>query len=238
MESVNRWLKRQGIPPERHIVEQELDAWFGGQKPYHAAALGWLGLERLSQAQREDLSIRDARTFMRKVVDPAAKRLLGAVGKTDVRAAAERGPQAAGLAPPVAGRFRGDPGHPKNLVTRARMSIGQVAKTLEYLAAKAGLDGVEVGGPHDTAADVRIWREIVEDLNGRIARRKAAAVGPMLVASYASEFRMLAADEPMLGFGFMDERPGLRRGNLRPQTSPEELLEAMRHRASLRTAEP
>ena len=58
------------------------------------------------------------------------------------------------------------------------------------------------------------------------------------MASYSSDFHVLApglaTGEITLGFGLLDERPEFRQGNLRPQTSPEELLEAMRHRAAVR----
>jgi hypothetical protein len=58
------------------------------------------------------------------------------------------------------------------------------------------------------------------------------------VASYSSDFHVLApgraTGEITLGFGLLDERPEFRHGNLRPQTTPEEFLEAMRHRAALR----
>ncbi|MCX5683509.1 MAG: hypothetical protein NT049_07485, partial [Planctomycetota bacterium] len=64
---------------------------------------------------------------------------------------------------------------------------------------------------------------------------------PLLVSSYTSDFHVLApgaaTGEITLGFGLLDERPDYRRGNLRPQTSPEELLEAMRHRAAMRCKE-
>jgi len=60
------------------------------------------------------------------------------------------------------------------------------------------------------------------------------------VASYTSDFHVLApgraSGEITLGFGMLDERPGHRQGNLRPQTSPEELLDAMRRRAAMRSA--
>jgi hypothetical protein len=237
-ESVNRWLKRQGAPADRQIAERDLDAWFSGRRPYHPSALAYLAMDRLTPAQRESAAVRDARTMTRKVIDPAVKRIVGAVGKIDVRAAVDevrrqlasvRRSRAASVAILA---------HPKDLMTKAKMSLGLVAKTLEYLAAKVGLDGVEVGGPADTAGDVRIWREIVDDLNGRIARREVTAAGPLLVSSYASEFRLLAPGEPVMGLGMLSERQESKMGNLRPQGTPEELLEAMRHRASLRTAEP
>ena len=52
------------------------------------------------------------------------------------------------------------------------MSIGQVAKTIVYLVAKAGLDGIEIGCARDTEADVRVWCEIVEDVNAKITMLK------------------------------------------------------------------
>jgi hypothetical protein len=83
-----------------------------------------------------------------------------------------------------------------------------------------------------------VWREVVTDVNARIAEKSLAGPGPLLVASYASDFHVLApgrqTGELTLGFGVLDERPEFRRGNLQPQSTPEELLEAMRHRAMLR----
>jgi hypothetical protein len=239
LESVNRWLKRQGIPTSDHITVEELDAWFGGQKPYFPGTLAVLGLKRLSEAQREATGIRDPRLFNTKVVTPAIKRLAAAPARVDLaEATADARKQLAALR-----RARADSvailSHPKELVTKGRMSIGQVAKTIEYLVAKAGLDGIEIGCARDTEADVRVWREIVEEIDAKIARRTIAAPGPLIVASYTSDFHVLApgrdSGEITLGFGLLDERPDHRRGNLRPQTSPEELLEEMRHRAALRS---
>ena len=239
LESVNRWLKRQGIAAEQQITVQELDAWFGGQKPYFPGTLAVLGLKRLGARQREELGLRDPRAFHTKVITPAIKRLSDEEPPRSMAAATgEVRKQLTALR-----RAKADSvailSHPRELVTKARMSIGQVATTLEYLTKKAGLDGVEIGCARDTEADVRMWREIVEDLNDRIARKELAAPGPLLVASYTSDFHVLApgtaTGEITLGFGLLDERTEFRRGNLRPQTTPEELLEVMRHRAALRS---
>jgi hypothetical protein len=243
LESVNRWMKRQGLPSDQAITQTELSQWFGGQEPYFPGPLALMGLQRLSDRQRETLAIRDARAFNVKVITPALKRLGdGMSGRADLAVATEavrkqlaavRRSRAASVAILA---------HPKDLMTKAKMSLGQVARTIEYLTAKAGLDGVEIGSARDTAGDVRIWMEIVADINGKIARKEIAAPGPLLVASYASDAHILApgriSGEFTPGFGVLDGRPDYRHGNLRPQTSPEELLEAMRHRASLRTAEP
>jgi len=239
LESVNRWLKRQGIPSQDHITVEELDAWFGGQKPYFPGTLAVLGLKRLSEDQREATGIHDPRLFNTKVVAPALKRIAAIPARVDLaEATADVRKQLAALR-----RARADSvailSHPKELVTKGRMSIGQVAKTIEYLVAKAGLDGIEIGCARDTEADVRVWCEIVEDVSAKIARRAIAAPGPLLVASYTSDFHVLApgrdTGEITLGFGLLDERPDHRRGNLRPQTAPEEFLELMRHRAALRS---
>jgi len=238
LESVNRWLRRQGIPAEHLITVEELDAWFGGQKPYYPGTLAVLGLQRLDESQRAALAIRDPRAFNTKVVTPALKRLSGAsIGRIDLADSTE----AVRKRLAALRRAHCMPvtilSHPKELVTKGKMSIGQVAKTIEYLVSKAALDGIEVGCARDTEADVRIWLEIVEDLNARIAKRELAAPGPLMVASYSSDFHVLApgrgTGEITLGFGVLDERPAFRRGNLRPQTSPEELLETMRRRAAL-----
>ena len=237
--SVNRWLKRQDVPAEEHVTEEELDAWFGGQKPYYPGTVAVLGLKRLSPSKRKRLGIHDPRRFNTKVVTPALKRLASWPGgrRSIADATKEVRRQLASIR-------RSDVGpvtilsHPKELVTKGKMSIGQVAKTIEYLTAEAGLDGVEVGCARDSAADVRVWREIIDDINAGIADGDIKAPGPLLVASYSSDFHVLApgraTGEITLGFGLLDERPDHRRGNLQPQTSPEELLEAMRHRSSLR----
>ncbi len=236
---VNRWLKRQGVPAERAVTEDELDAFFGGMKPYYPGTLCVLGLKRLSDETRDALGIHDPRTFHTKVVTPALKRMNGSGP-----AAADLGAATKDVRKLLGSLRRSRAGsvailsHPKELVTKGKMSLGRVARTIEYLAAKAGLDGVEIGCARDTEDDVRIWREIVDDVNAKIAAGEIEAPGPLLVAGYSSDFHVLApgkaTGEITLGYGLLDERPGHRRGNLRPQTGPEELIEAMRRRAVLR----
>jgi len=240
-ESVNRWFKRQGIAADQQITVEELDAWFGGQKPYFPGTLAVLGLKRLDAKMRADLGIHDPRTFNTKVVAPALKRLgIGEGGETIAQATEYVRKELASIRKSRSGAVA-ILSHPKELVSKAKMSIGQVAKTIEYLVAKAGLDGVEVGCSRDTEADCRVWLEIIADLNTRIAAGSLDAPGQLIVASYSSDFHVLApgrgTGEITLGFGMLDERPEHRRGNLLPQTSPEELLEAMRHRAALRCKE-
>ena len=135
LESVNRWLKRQGIPSQDHITVEELDAWFGGQKPYFPGTLAVLGLKRLSEAQREATGIRDPRLFNTKVVTPAMKRLAAAPARVDLaEATADVRKQLAALRRARAASVA-ILSHPQELVTKGRMSIGQVAKTIEYLVA-------------------------------------------------------------------------------------------------------
>jgi hypothetical protein len=199
-----------------------------------------LGLKRLDARQRRRLGIYDPRAFNTQVVTPALKRL-GASGGTrtaideateDVRAELAR-LQRAGIGSVVI------LSHPKELVTKGKMTLGQVARTIRYLAAEACLDGVEVGCARDTEADVQVWREMIDEVNADIAAGDLPAPGPLMLASYTSDFHVLApgraTGEITLAFGLLDERPRHRRGNLMPQTTPEELLEAMRQRAAIRS---
>jgi len=240
--SVNHWLKRQGVPPDRQITEDELDTWFGGQKPYYPGTVAVLGLKRLDPSQRRQHGIHDPRTFNTKIVAPALRRLGAAGGtRTKIREATED------VRKQLAGFRRADIGavavlsHPRELVTKGKMSLGQVARTIRYLTAEARLDGVEVGCSRDSEADVRAWREIIEEINAEIAGGTLPAPGPLIMASYSSDFHVLApgraTGEITLAFGLLDERPGHRRGNLRPQTTPDELLEAIRQRAAVRARE-
>lgn len=239
VDSVNRWLKKQGVPAGEAITLEELDAWFGGQPPYYPGTVAVLGLARLDAARRKRLGIHDPRTFNTKVVTPALKRLGAAAGaRADVREATQE------VRRQLAAIHRTDLGavvilsHPKELVTKGRMTLGQVAQTIRYLTEKASLDGVEVGCSRDDASDVRIWREMIDEVSADIAAGRLDAPGPLLVASYSSDFHVLApgraTGEITLGFGLLDERPGHQCGNLRPQTGADELLEAMRQRAAVR----
>jgi hypothetical protein len=245
--SVNRWLRRRGIPAERTITVEELDAFFGGLKPYYPGTLCVLGLARLDEGARRTLGIHDPRAFNTKVVTPIVRRLKGESGGA---AEASAGPgqtlaeATADVRKQLAAIRRAHVAsvailsHPKELVTKGKMSLGQVGRTIEYLATKGGVDGIEIGCARDGEADVRVWQEIAEETSAKIAAGRLSALGPLLVASYTSDFHVLApgraTGEITLGFGILDERPEYRRGNLRPQTSPDELLEAMRRRAALR----
>ncbi len=239
LSSVNHWLRKQGVPADRQITEDELDAWFGGQTPYYPGTVAVLGLKRLDTRQRQRHGIHDPRAFNTKVVTPALKRL-GAAGGTRVKI-----DEATEDARKQLARFdRAGIGavailsHPRELVTKGKMSLGQVARTIRYLTAEARLDGVEVGCARDSEADVRAWREMLDEINADIADGTLAAPGPLITASYTSDFHVLApgrdTGEITLAFGLLDERPGHRRGNLRPQTTSDQLLEAIRQRAAVR----
>jgi hypothetical protein len=239
LESVNRWLKRRGIPADGLLSVEELDAFFGGVKPYYPGTLCVLGLARLSREQRDELGIADPREFNTKVVTPAIKRLKGtsAVHEDIAEATAEARRRIAAI------RRAGTESvailsHPKEMVSKGKMSLGKVAGAIEYLAAKGGVDGIEIGTARDGEADVRIWNEITAEINSKIEAGRIKAPGPLVVASYSSDFHVLApgraTGEITLGFGILDERAEFRCGNLRPQTGPDELIEAMRRRAAAR----
>lgn len=237
--SVNRWLKRRGVEADQAVTEDELDAFFGGRKPYYPGTLCVLGLKRLSGELREKLGIHDPRTFNTKVVTPALKRLRGGrAHEADLDQAVDDVRKHVAAIRRAGVDCAAVLSHPKELATKGRMSLGKVAKTVERLVERIGLDGVEIGCARDDEDDVRLWREIVDEVNAKIASGELDAPGPLIVASYTSDFHVLApglaTGEITLGFGLLDERPGHRRGNLRPQTTPEELLEALRRRAAVR----
>jgi hypothetical protein len=237
--SVNRWLKRRGVEADQAVTEDELDAFFGSRKPYYPGTLCVLGLKRLSGELREKLGIHDPRTFNTKVVTPALKRLRGGrAHEADLDQAVDDVRKHVAAIRRAGVDCAAVLSHPKELVTKGRMSLGKVAKTVERLVERIGLDGVEIGCARDDEDDVRLWREIVDEVNAKIASGELDAPGPLIVASYTSDFHVLApglaTGEITLGFGLLDERPGHRRGNLRPQTTPEELLEALRRRAAVR----
>lgn len=236
LDHVNAWLRRQKVPPENLITLEQYDAWFGGQKPYFPGTLCVLGLARLSAPQRERLKIRDPRTFHTRVATPFLKawdakhvtaksqaRLKEAFAI--VKAAARAGvPSATFVA------------HPKELVTKGKMSLGAAGKLVVRLAEEYGLDGVEVACSRDTADDVHYWIKMVEEYNATVRDvRGSRRRKPLLSASHGSDFHVLApgrgTGEITLGFGVLDQRPQYRRGNLRPQMALPEFMDLLRRRA-------
>lgn len=236
LDHVNGWLRRQRIAGADLITLEEYDRWFGGMKPYFPGTLCVLGLKRLGQRDRERLKIRDPRTFNTKVVTPFLR-------TWDDRQVRRKGPgalaqdvavlrSAARAGVPVAAILA----HPKELLTKGKMSLGAVRKLVISLAEEHGLDGLEVACSRDTADDVRYWKEIVAEYNATVGEaRGSRRREPLLAASHGSDFHVLApglaTGEITLGFGILDERPQFRRGNLRPQMPLAELLEQLSRRA-------
>jgi len=241
LEHVNRWLRRQNVPAENPITLQEYDGWFGGRKPYFPGTLCVLGLKRLAPRERDRLKIHDPRTFNTRVVTPFLEayrlKLPAPASRKEPKSRLEenfslvRALARAGV--PVATFIA----HPKELLAKGRMSLGQARKMVFQLARQHGLDGLEVACARDTEDDIRYWKEVVADYDAGLAT--AAGRGfrkPLLEASYSSDFHVLApglaTGEITIGFGTLDSRPAMRRGNLRPQMALGEFLEQLRRRAN------
>lgn len=126
--------------------------------------------------------------------------------------------------------------HPKELVTKGKMSLGAVSKLVVRLAEEYGLDGIEVACSRDTADDVHYWTRMVRQYNATVEDvRGSRRRKPLLGASHGSDFHVLApgrgTGEITMGFGVLDERPQYRRGNLRPQMALSEFMDLLRRRA-------
>jgi len=239
LEYVNGWLRRRKVPEERLITLEEYDRWYGGQKPYFPGTLCVLGLARLTPEQRDELKIHDPRTFNTRVTTPflrkhdmsaSGARSKGARDPLEENFALLRGVARAGV--PVAAFLA----HPKELVTKGKRSLGAVRSTVFHLAEERGLDGIEVACARDTEGDVRYWKETVDAYNATVSDgRGSKRRKPLLAASHASDFHVLgpglATGEITLGFGVLDSRPHLRRGNLRPQMPLNAFLERLSRRA-------
>jgi predicted metal-dependent phosphoesterase TrpH len=241
LDHVNGWLRRQKVPAEKLITLEEYDCWFGGQKPYFPGTLCVLGLERLSEAERQRLKIRDPRMFNTRIVTPFLQQyeMKEPLPKGKGGRPASLLDEAFAILKTV--RRAGVPvvtflAHPKELVTKGRMSLGAVRKLVGHLAEGYGLDGLEVACARDTEDDTRYWNEILRDYNASLP--PGGDQGPhkrLLAASHSSDFHVLgpglSTGEITIGFGVLDSRPEFRRGNLRPQMSLEEFLEQFQQRA-------
>jgi predicted metal-dependent phosphoesterase TrpH len=236
LDHVNAWLRRQKVPAENLITLEEYDAWFGGQKPYFPGTLCVLGLARLSAPERERLKIRDPRTFHTRVATPFLKawdaRHVTAKSQARLKEAFAIVKAAARAGVPAATFVA----HPKELMTKGKMSLGAAGKLVVRLAEEYGLDGIEVACSRDTADDVRYWTKMVEEYNATVEDvRGSKRRKPLLSASHGSDFHVLApgraTGEITLGFGVLDQRPQYRRGNLRPQMALPEFMDLLRRRA-------
>ncbi|MBN2581900.1 MAG: PHP domain-containing protein [Planctomycetes bacterium] len=237
LEYVNRWLRRHKVPADRQITLEEYDRWFDGRQPYFPGTLCVLGLQRLTPEQRDALRIHDPRTFNTKVVTPFLKLWRGSGDEVGKVAAGDRTAESFAL---VRSALRADVptatvmAHPKELVTKGKMSLGAVRKMIFELAEAYGLDGIEVSCARDNEDDIRYWKETVAQYNERVGQGKATK--PLLAASHSSDFHVLGpgieTGEITLGFGVLDSRPQYRRGNLRPQMPLDEFLEQLQRRAN------
>ena len=233
---VNRWLRRHKVPEDNLITLEEVDRWYAGQKPYFPGTLCVLGLSRLTASQRSTLKISNPRTFNTKVVTPFLRtwdaRQTGSKAKSLLKESVAILQSAARAGVPVASFVA----HPKELVTKGKMSLGAVRKLLFRLAEEHRLDGLEVACARDTLEDIRYWTQSRDEYNATVTQAKGSRRRkPLLQASHTSDFHVLgpgvATGEITLGFGVLDSRPAFRRGNLRPQMSLGQFMEQLRRRA-------
>jgi len=221
---VNRFLQQYGTPPERFITVEELSDWFSGQEPFYYGTLAVLGLKRLPPETRDLLGIHDPREFNTQVLQPALSKL----PKTDrSRSVAEAFDLAARIRAAGVGVVS-ILAHPRELETKGKMARPDVLPFVSELAA-AGLDGLETACARDTEADVAHWNAIADEID----RRRPQT--PLIRCSFSSDFHVLnpgkAHGEMTLGYGLLDEdHPN---GNLRPQTTIEELLDNLANRSDI-----
>ncbi len=236
MKHVNQWLRRQKVADESPLTEDEVDQWYGGQKPFYPGTMCVLGLKRLSPEDRQRLEISDPRAFNTKVVTPLLKKLEMTMPRPGPKSLLAENfsilKSVASAEVPVAICLP----HPKELVTKGGMSLGAVQKLVFELGGQGVLDGMEVACARDTEGDIRYWREIVRAWNSEVSSGQAGkAAKTLLEASHASDFHVLApglaTGEITMGFGLLNERPPFRRGNLRPQGPVDDFLESLTRRA-------
>ena len=224
IDDVNRFLQQHGTPPERFITAEELSDWFSGQEPFYYGTLAVLGLKRLPPETRDTLSIHDPREFNTQVLQMALDKLPQTGRSRNVAEAIELAARirAAGVA--VVSILA----HPRELETKGKMARPDVLSFVAELAA-AGLDGLETACARDTDADIAHWNAIADEIDRRGATRS------LIRCSFSSDFHVLnpgrAHGEITLGYGLLDEdHPN---GNLRPQTTIEELLDKLNSRGRI-----
>jgi len=221
--AVNEFVRENGARPEDDVAEPEIAEWYSGQEPFYPGTIAVLGLRRLSQERRDALGIHDPRVFNTKVVTPALKKLPPGGPEVSIYTVAGqvRAIREAGM------RCITVLAHPIELTTKGKMSFDEAEALARELFNAGHIDGMEVNNARDTAETTARWVSLADAIGSRADR-------PFYSFSFSSDFHVLApgvaTGEITLGYGSLDERPGHRQGNLRPQTTWEELAGAMRYK--------
>jgi len=216
--AVNEFLHENGSQDD--ITEPEIAEWYSGQEPFYPGTIAVLGLKRLSQERRDALGIHDPRVFNTRVVTPALKKLPphGPAVSIDTVAGQVRAIREAGL------RCITVLAHPIELTTKGKMSFDEAEGLARELFEAGHIDGVEVNNARDTEETTARWVSLAASI-------RSGADRPFCSFSFSSDFHVLApgvaTGEITLGYGSLDERPGHRQGNLRPQTTWEEFAGAI-----------
>lgn len=220
--AVNDFLCQQGVDEREFVTVGELADWFSGQEPFYPGTVAVLGLKRLTPERRKPLGIFDPREFNTRVCTPALKAL----------PRPETGPEPSleSVFAHIARIRRAGIqcvsalAHPRELETKGRMPRKAVKPFVLELVQKYGLDGLEVNNSRDSAEDTAHWMRMANEIDAATGRRLARF-------SFSSDFHVLApgtaTGEITMGYGVLDERPGHRRGNLKPVTTLAELLDGL-----------
>ncbi|MBM4080826.1 MAG: PHP domain-containing protein [Planctomycetes bacterium] len=220
--SVNSFLRQQGVAERDSVTVAELADWFSGQEPFYPGTVAVLGLKRLTPERRKQLCIFDPREFNTRVCTPALKALPRTESGSEPSLDAVFGHIAeirwAGV------RCVSALAHPRELETKGRMRREDVRPFVQELVKRYGLDGLEVNNSRDSAEDTAHWLRMADELDAATNRR-------LVRFSFSSDFHVLApgtaTGEITMAYGVLDERPGHRRGNLRPCTTLTGLLAAI-----------
>ena len=223
IDDVNAFLASHGVGQDAPVTEEELGAWFSGQKPYYPGTTAVLGLKRLPRALRDELDIHDPREFNTQVVSPAMKRIKAERGGVKLDGVAAVFDQIEAVRRAGA-RCITALAHPLELKTKGKMARPEVEPFVADLVQRYGLDGLEVNNSRDSADDSAYWRAMADSID-------AIAPHPLVRLCFSSDFHVLApglaTGEITLGYGMLDESPEHRQGNLQACMSVDDLLYRM-----------
>jgi hypothetical protein len=241
MPAVNGFLSDLGVSPESLLTYDELASWYHGQEPFYPGTLAVLGLKRLSASERDRLGIYDPRAFNTKVVTPALKAVAADRGGREAHRSMASLEGAFGLVRSARAHGIGAVtvlAHPKELVTKGRMEMGQIRDLMRDLVLNYDLDGVEVNNSRDDADDTSRWLQYADE----VEREVEAGTGyprRLIRFSFSSDFHVLnpglASGEITMGYGMLDESESHRCGNLSPIGAFDHLWTQMVQRATLAT---
>lgn len=220
--AANRFLRDLDPAADRPITLDELGAWYRGRLPYYPGTVAGRTLARLTPAERARTGLHDPRQVYTEVI--LARLEQDTDRLADVLALIQYLRRAG---PPCLAALA----HPRELLTKGRMSLAEVRAFFLSLAEQESLDGLEVNNSRDSAEDSTAWMDLLDEANrARSARNRP----PLLGFWFSSDSHMLApgtaSAEFTPGYGRLDEGEAFRGGNLRPRSSWREFERMVRAR--------